>query len=55
MLMLAFSLTHKVENRPKFRALVEHPYIKKIEEEENQVGEWYTGILEKEQALLNEA
>ena len=51
MCSLFFSLTHKVENRPKFHELVQHPYIKKIELEEVAVGEWYQGILEKEQTL----
>ena len=45
------SLTHQVDNRPKFYELVEHVYIKKIEKEEVKVGEWYAGILEKEQVL----
>lgn len=50
MYIITYSLTHSVEKRPKFRDLVEDPFIKDIEKEEVDVAGWYATILEKEQA-----
>ena len=44
------SLTHSVERRPKFKDLMEHPYIKYIEKQEVNIAEWYADILEQEQS-----
>lgn len=41
-----------MEKRPKFKDLVEDPFIKYIEGEEVDVAGWYATILEKEQAIL---
>ena len=46
-----FSLTKTVDHRPKYSTLVEHPFIKAIEEVEVDMGAWYRGILAKEAAL----
>ena len=40
-----------MEERPKYDILVEHSFIKKIEQTEVDVGAWYRDILDKEEAL----
>ena len=45
------SLTKAVSERPKYDTLVEHPFIKKIEQMDVDVAGWYRDILDKEEAL----
>ena len=47
------SLTHLVDERPKFRQLKDHPFIAYIEKEDVDVAGWYGSILEKEQELCS--
>lgn len=46
------SMTHSVDERPKFKDLLEDPFIKFIESQHVDVAGWYGGICEKEKALL---
>ena len=47
---LWYSLTHSVDDRPRFRDLVKHEFIQYIEEEDVDVASWYDQIIEKEKA-----
>lgn len=49
------SLTHSVDKRPRFKDLVEHPFIKYIEKEEVDVAGWYAGVVERETARQPES
>lgn len=44
-------LTKKVQERPKYDVLVEHPFIKMTEQLDVDVGAWYRDILDREAAL----
>ena len=44
----SLSLTKDVENRPRFYELLEHPFIKKMEQEKREVETWYREISDKE-------
>ena len=50
-LLSSDSLTKKVQERPKYEILVEHPFIKMTEQLEVDVGAWYRDILDREAAL----
>lgn len=39
------SLTKEVKDRPGFQKLLEHPFIKMMEEEPREVKTWYLDIL----------
>ena len=45
------SLTEKVQERPKYDVLVEHPFIKMTKQLDVDVGAWYRDILDREAAL----
>ena len=51
---IQYSLTKSVEERPKYDILVEHPFIKMIEQMEVDVGAWYRDILGREETLRAE-
>ena len=44
------SLTHSVDDRPKFKDLVKHKFIKYIENEDVDVASWYDKVIEMENA-----
>lgn len=50
-----YSLTHSVDDRPKFKDLVTHKFIKYIEKEKVDVASWYDNVIEKETAMLGDA
>ena len=49
---LPFSLTKTVGERPKYNTLVEHRFIKTVEQMDVDMGAWYRDILAKEAAML---
>ena len=42
------SLTKEVEERPRFYELIEHPYIKEVEQSTVDVAGWYGDVLKQE-------
>lgn len=45
------SLTKDVDQRPKFWELVDHPYIKEVEQSVVDVAGWYADIVRQESEL----
>lgn len=46
-----YSLTKDVEERPRFYELIEHPYIKGVEQSSVDVAGWYGDIVRQELEL----
>ena len=46
-----FSLTKDVDQRPRFYELIEHPYIKEVEQSDINVAVWYADIIRQENEL----
>ena len=48
--IFTFSLTKDVETRPGFQELLNHAFIRMMEEEVREVKTWYADIVAREQA-----
>ena len=44
-------MTKDVEKRPRFYELIEHPYIKEVEQSSVDVAAWYGDIVKQELEL----
>ena len=49
-LFLTLSLKKDVQQRPKYDVLLDHPFIKQMEELKIDVAAWYQDICDREQA-----